>query len=316
MGTRSVTLSSGQQMPLLGLGTWQAPKGEVGAAVTTALAAGYRHIDCAAIYGNEGEVGEALAAAFAGGLARKDVFVTSKLWNSEKAPADVKPALLKTLADLKLGYLDLYLIHWPQQFGKTAGVINTVPRNEDNSVKYAAVPILDTWRALEALVEEGLVRALGVSNFNAAQVNALCDAAKVQPVCNQVESHPFFAQAPLLAACRTRGVALSAYSPLGSGASVDGHSVRAARSRAARRPPPAAHAPAAGRALLDVLSSAGRWRRTRPSRRSARSTASRRRRRRSPRSAARGRPREPPPMRGRWRSPSRWRAACPLSPSR
>ena len=115
MGTRSVQLSNarGVRMPLLGLGTWQAPKGEVGKAVTDALACGYRHIDCAACYGNEAEVGEALAAAFDGGLRRSALFVTSKLWNSEHRPEHVRPALLKTLQDLKLKELDLFVIHWP-----------------------------------------------------------------------------------------------------------------------------------------------------------------------------------------------------------
>jgi alcohol dehydrogenase (NADP+) len=113
------TLSNGANMPYIGLGTWQAKKGEVGAAVAAALDAGYRHIDCAACYGNEKEIGVVFNDYFSSGkLNREDVFITSKLWNSEHAPEDVKPALKQTLADLQLGYLDLYLIHWPQNFEK------------------------------------------------------------------------------------------------------------------------------------------------------------------------------------------------------
>ena len=127
----SVTLSTEAQMPLIGLGTWQAPKGEVGAAVKAALEMGYKHIDCAACYGNEEEIGQVFSEVFAAGtVKREDVFVTSKLWNSEHAPADVLPALQKTLADLQLEYLDLYLIHWPQNFAKEGTPGNcSFPRN-------------------------------------------------------------------------------------------------------------------------------------------------------------------------------------------
>ena len=194
MGTRTVRLSNGASMPLLGLGTWQAPKGEVGAAVAAALKVGYRHIDCAAIYGNEKEVGVALAAALGSGMRRKDVFVTSKLWNSEHAPEHVRAACVQTLADLQLEYLDLYIIHWPQQMAKTAGSTAAIPKDADGNVKYAYVPLLETWRALEALVDEGLVKAIGVSNFNAKQLGAICSSARIPPACNQVECHPYFAQ--------------------------------------------------------------------------------------------------------------------------
>ena len=110
----TLTLNSGQAMPVIGLGTWQAPAGQVGAAVKAALEGGYRHIDCAAIYGNEAEIGAVFAEAFSSGLVkREDLFVTSKLWNSEHAPEHVRPALEVTLKELRLDYLDLYLIHWP-----------------------------------------------------------------------------------------------------------------------------------------------------------------------------------------------------------
>ena len=229
---RSVLLPSGGEMPLIGLGTWQAPKGEVGAAVTAALAANYRHIDCAAIYGNEAEVGEALSAAIGGGLKRDELFVTSKLWNSEHDPKDVRGACVQSLKDLKLDYLDLYLIHWPQQFEKVTGSTAQIPRNDDGSVRYARVPLSETWAALEKLVDEGLVRAIGVSNFSIPQMQSVCKVARIRPACNQVESHPFFAQDALLRACQELGVLLTAYSPLGSpgnpaqiGTSADGYTV-------------------------------------------------------------------------------------------
>ena len=227
LGRRTVLLpNAGVRMPLVGLGTWQAPKGEVGAAVLAALMAGYRHIDCASCYGNEREVGTALKHAIRDkGIRRSDLFVTSKLWNSEHAPEHVRASCLKSLEDLGLEQLDLYIIHWPQQFEHVDGTIAGFPRNEDGSIKYARVPIIETWRAMEKLVDEGLVRAIGVSNFNARQVRELCDAARILPACNQVESHPFMQQAPLLEACKERGVVLTAYSPLGSGAKVDGHTV-------------------------------------------------------------------------------------------
>jgi diketogulonate reductase-like aldo/keto reductase len=124
---KGFTLSNGANMPFIGLGTWQAAKGEVGAAVAAALDAGYRHIDCAACYGNEKEIGAVFKEYFSSGkLNREDVFVTSKLWNSEHAPSDVKPALQQTLADLQLGYLDLYLIHWPQKFEKVSPNLQSV----------------------------------------------------------------------------------------------------------------------------------------------------------------------------------------------
>ena len=133
-------LNTGATMPLVGLGTWQSKPGEVQGAVKAALDAGYIHVDCAACYGNEKEVGEVFKAAFGeGGMDRSKVFVTGKLWNSEHAPKDVEPACRMTLADLELDYLDLYLIHWPQAFEKTEenkDINRSFPKNEDGSMKY------------------------------------------------------------------------------------------------------------------------------------------------------------------------------------
>jgi diketogulonate reductase-like aldo/keto reductase len=213
-------------MPIVGLGTWKADKeNEVGQAVKWALAAGYRHIDCAAVYGNEKEVGVAMKETFDGGLARGDVFVTSKLWNSEHDPAHVKAALTKTLEDLQLEYLDLYLIHWPQCWEHEDGKNVAFPKTEDGALKYTETPLLDTWKALEECVEEGLVKAIGLSNYNSEQIQHILDGGKIAPAVLQVEIHPFFSQEPLVEFAKSKGLVVTAYSPLGSGVEVGGERI-------------------------------------------------------------------------------------------
>ncbi|XP_008417016.1 aldo-keto reductase family 1 member A1-A isoform X2 [Poecilia reticulata] len=189
-----VTLSSGQRMPLVGLGTWKSAPGQVKQAVLAALDGGYRHVDCAAVYGNEQEVGDALALRVGPGkaLRRDEVFVTSKLWNTKHDPEDVEEACRSSLTHLGLSYLDLYLMHWPMAFK-------------------------DTWKAMENLVDKGLVKAIGLSNFNARQIDDIITIARHKPVVNQVECHPYLSQADLLSHCRSLAVCVTAYSPLGSG---------------------------------------------------------------------------------------------------
>ncbi|KAJ8263073.1 hypothetical protein COCON_G00155300 [Conger conger] len=215
MSCPCVTLSTGQKMPLVGLGTWKSAPGQVKQAVLSALDCGYRHIDCAAAYGNEQEVGEALTERVGPGkvLRREDVFVTSKLWNTQHHPDDVESACRLSLAHLGLDYLDLYLMHWPMAFQRGTEVM---PRNADGSIRYADTHYRDTWKAMEALVDLGLVKAIGLSNFNARQIDDVLSMANHKPVVNQVECHPYLIQAQLLAHCGERGVLVTAYSPLGS----------------------------------------------------------------------------------------------------
>ena len=208
-----ITLADGSTLPALGLGTWRAARGEVGAAVTTALELGYRHIDAAAVYGNEAEVGAALAAAFSRGLVqRQQVWITSKLWNDSHAPALVRPALERTLQDLGLDHLDLYLIHWPVVH--RPGVV--MPSTAADQIPLEACPLADTWGAMEELVQAGLCRQIGVSNVSATKLEALAAGARLTPAMNQVERHPYLQQGELLACCRRLGVAVTAFAPLGS----------------------------------------------------------------------------------------------------
>ncbi|EGB11652.1 hypothetical protein AURANDRAFT_59872 [Aureococcus anophagefferens] len=225
--TGSIVLNNGDSMPIIGLGTWQAPKGEVGAAVRVAIENGYRHVDCAACYGNEAEIGEVFADLFARGVVkREELFVTSKLWNSEHAPKDVRPACEKTLKDLRLDYLDLYLIHWPQNFAKEVEGNCSFPRNDDGSMRYdVETTSAETWSAMEALVDAKLCKAIGLSNFNSKQIEDLLTTCRIKPANLQVEVHPYFSQAPLAGFCHAKGISLTAYSPLGTGATIDGMTV-------------------------------------------------------------------------------------------
>lgn len=206
-------LPGGGSIPALGLGTWKSEAGEVGPVIREAIRLGYRHFDCAAAYANEAEIGAAFAAAITeGDVTRDALFVTSKLWNDAHHEADVRPALEKTLADLQFDYLDLYLMHWPVALRPGA----FFPQSPDDLLSLDEVPLIETWRALEACQQAGLARHIGVSNFSARKIEALADQAEIPIAANQVEMHPYLAQDDLVARCAARGVHVTAYSPLGS----------------------------------------------------------------------------------------------------
>lgn len=208
-----LTFANGDAMPALGLGTWKAGAGEVGMAVRTALELGYRHIDCASIYDNEAEIGHALREAFAtGGPRREQLWITSKLWNDCHAPEQVRPALERSLADLGLEWLDLYLVHWP--VAHRHGVL--MPSQASDLLSLGQQPLEATWAAMEELVEAGLVRHIGVSNMGITKLEQLMGAARIRPEHNQVERHPYLQQNELLAFCHQHGIGLTAYAPLGS----------------------------------------------------------------------------------------------------
>jgi len=214
----SLTLNNGMKMPILGLGTWKSKPGQVEAAVEHALRKGYRHLDCAAIYGNEAEVGAAIVAS---GVARSEIFITSKLWNTKHHPDDVEAACRQTLADLGVDYLDLYLIHSPVAFHRGEGSLSAArgegyPRNEDGTFKFSDIHPTTTWLAMEKLVKKGLTKSIGLSSFNSEQIADVLEKGSVKPVTNQVECHPYLGQAKLFEFCKERGITITAYSPLGS----------------------------------------------------------------------------------------------------
>mgnify|MGYP006280418809 CR=1 FL=1 len=197
----------------MGLGTWKSAPGDVYEAVKTALETGYRHIDCAPIYGNEPEVGRGLAESIdAGVVDREDVWITSKLWNDAHAPEDVRPALEETLDDLRLETLDLYLMHWPVAL--TPGT--DMPSDPSDFVSLDEVPLAETWAAMEELVDAGLVRHIGVSNFNVPKLRSLMVDARITPEMNQLELHPYLQQQEMLSFAQEQDLHLTAYSPLGS----------------------------------------------------------------------------------------------------
>ena len=211
---KHLTFSNEDIMPVIGLGTWKSDPGQVHDAVIEAIRAGYRHIDCAAIYGNEPEIGQALRQVFAEGIAeREELWITSKLWNSAHQQKDVLPALKQTLDDLQLDYLNLYLMHWPVALQSGLGF----PEKAEDFLSLEEVPLIETWRAIEACMDQGLVKHIGVSNFSEKKIRDLKEQATRAPEMNQVEMHPLLQQKELVAYCQEEGIHLTAYSPLGSG---------------------------------------------------------------------------------------------------
>ncbi|XP_033751241.1 1,5-anhydro-D-fructose reductase-like isoform X2 [Pecten maximus] len=211
-----IKLQSGNVMPVIGLGTYAPKQGEdeVISAVKVGVRAGYRHLDCAAIYRNERAVGHAIKELIIEDtIKREDLFVTSKLWNTCHRPDLVRSSLKKSLYDLGLTYLDLYLIHWPMGLQEGGEFL---PKDEDGTVLFSDVDFVETWKALEDCVDEGLVRDIGLSNFNSQQISQILDIARIRPSNNQIEIHLHLANSKLIQFCQENSISVTAYSPLGS----------------------------------------------------------------------------------------------------
>ena len=200
-------------MPLLGLGTWKSNDREAYRAVREAIKIGYRHFDCAARYENEMEIGEAFADAIKEGeVKREELWITSKLWNNAHQAEHVEENLRQTLSDLRVQYLDLYLVHWPVVLKPEIGF----PSSGADFLSLEQVPIKETWQALEGCAEAGLSKHIGVSNFSVKKINDLLEYCTIRPAANQVEGHPFLQQKQLLDFCQRENIIVTAYSPLGS----------------------------------------------------------------------------------------------------
>ena len=203
-------------IPAIGFGTLIPDPAVTISATRDALEAGFRHFDCAERYRNEREVGEALQAGLAArGIAREDIFVTTKLWNSNHRPERVKPAVEASLERLRIRYLDLYLIHTPFAFQSGE---EQDPRDKDGNVIYdSGVTLLDTWKAMENLVDGGRCRAIGLSDVSLNQLLPIYEAARIKPAVIQVESHPYLPETELLEFCKEKDIVLLAFAPLGHG---------------------------------------------------------------------------------------------------
>jgi alcohol dehydrogenase (NADP+) len=204
------------RVPALGFGTLIPDPTVTITATRDALNAGFRHFDCAERYRNEQQVGEALQAGLAAaGIAREDIFVTTKLWNSNHRPERVEPAFEASLDRLKLKYLDLYLIHTPFAFQPGD---DQDPRDQNGNVLYDnGVTLLDTWRAMESLVDRGRCRAIGLSDVGLKELLPIYESARIKPAVVQVESHPYLPETELLEFCKEKGVVFLAFAPLGHG---------------------------------------------------------------------------------------------------
>ncbi len=219
----ALKLASGDSLPVIGLGMWKVDNALVPQVVQDAVEVGYRHFDCACDYGNEAETGAGIHAVLERGLCnREDLWITSKLWNTYHAKEHVRPACEKTLQDLRLDYLDLYLVHFPVTLKYVPFEERYPPgwffdpEAEHPKMEHVHVPISETWAAMEQLQNDGLVRNIGICNFNIALIRDLLSYAEIRPAVLQVESHPYLTQEMLLRFCRQENIAYTAFSPLGA----------------------------------------------------------------------------------------------------
>jgi alcohol dehydrogenase (NADP+) len=208
-----LTFSNNDKMPALGLGTWKSAKGEVYQVIRKAIEIGYRHFDCAFIYGNEHEIGQAIADAIKNNeVNRKDLWITSKLWNNRHKKEHIQAAIELTLHDLQLEYLDLYLIHWPVAHKYDV----SYPQNGSELVSLYEIPLVETWQGMIALKEKGLTKHIGVSNFSIKKINQILEVTGVLPEVLQLEAHPFLQQKQILSFANEKGIFLTGFCPLGS----------------------------------------------------------------------------------------------------
>ncbi len=214
--TRIPLIHGAGQIPALGFGTLIPDPAVTITATRDALDAGFRHFDCAERYGNEREVGAALQAGLAAaGVSRDDIFVTTKLWNSNHRPERVEPAFEASLERLRLEYLDLYLVHTPFAFRPGD---DQDPRDQNGNVLYDHdVTLLDTWQAMETLVDHGKCRAIGLSDIGLNELKPIYESARIKPAVVQVESHPYLPETELLEYCKQKGIVFLAFAPLGHG---------------------------------------------------------------------------------------------------
>lgn len=210
-------------IPPIGFGLWKIAHEDCADRVYEAIKLGYRHFDSAADYGNETQVGQGFSRAFEDGLCtREDLWITSKLWNTYHAPDYVPLAIKKSLSDLQLDYLDLYLIHFPiaQKFipfeERYPPEWIADPESDNPGMELAKVPLSDTWRAMEALVDDKLAHRIGVCNYNTGLMHDLLSYARIKPAMLQIESHPYLTQESLLRVCAMNDISVTAFSPLGS----------------------------------------------------------------------------------------------------
>jgi alcohol dehydrogenase (NADP+) len=211
------TLYTGARMPAIGLGTFgsdHVSAAEIAATVKGAAAAGYRHFDCASVYGNEAEIGAAFEEIMRGGIERKDLWITSKLWNDKHGEEDVIASCRQSLSDLRLDYLDLYLVHWPFPNFHPPGC--DVSSRSPGANPYIHENYLKTWRKMEELVDMGLVRHIGTSNMTIPKLKLLLRDARIKPAANEMELHPHFQQPELFRFVRDNDMQPVGYCPIGS----------------------------------------------------------------------------------------------------
>jgi len=209
------TLNNGHKIPVIGFGTFAAAFEKTESSVSCAIDAGYRHIDCAHFYRNQTAVGSAIKKKITENkIKRDDLFITSKLWCDAHDPSEVKQQCAQCLKDLGVSCLDLYLMHWPTSFKVKPNREFTL--NDSDNLEYLNIPLEDTWKAMEALVDAGLVKSIGVSNFNKTQIDRILQCCRIKPVMNQIEVSVNWMNEKIISHCTSQGIEITAYAPLGS----------------------------------------------------------------------------------------------------